>query len=81
MKYILFILFFIPLLSFSKDFNESYFTLKFGGWSYHGDNITSELYKESTGKELKYNESHNGIGFDYLKPLSENNKHYMEQIL
>lgn len=49
-------------------------TIYFGGWSKHSRNENFEReYKLATGEDFKYNENHNGLGFQYSLPNKNDN--------
>lgn len=64
------IILFVSLLFISVGVQASTeknrFILKFGGWSQHFNTGLDEIHKKEYGYGYDYNESHNGIGFDYL---------------
>lgn len=49
------------------------FTVKFGGWSHHGDGLTKKMFKKYEDKDFEYNENHSGLGFEYSIPYKETN--------
>lgn len=73
----------IMVSSFSAIAESNYFnldkaeyTVKFGGWSYHGDGLTKKMIHKYQDTKFKYNENHSGLGFEYAMPI-KNSNHFL----
>lgn len=70
-KNLFFLILLLLTITQAKAYNNSEYSVKFGGWSYHQEGLTKRLINKYEDKNFEYNESHYGFGLDYAKQLTQ----------